>query len=225
MPSAGVFAKIYEKLTAANEEALSVHISTGLSGTIGAARGGAEMTPGAQVTLFDTLTLSGAERFMVLAAALANKAGWAKEAIVERLAQIRDQNEMIYTLETLTYLAKGGRIGRVQALAGAILGLKPVITVDHKDGKYNTLGKERTVTKALDFIAAQFAEKFGQTSVRVAVMHGQWPDKAQQLSQLLQQRLNVAKLEQLRVSPVLGVHTGPGVVGAAVVPAALFEGF
>jgi len=73
----------------------------------------------------DTLTLSGGERFQVLAAALAVKAGWTMQAVQERLAKIRSMTEVVYTLETLEYLARGGRIGRVKAMAGALLHLKP----------------------------------------------------------------------------------------------------
>jgi len=84
------------------------------------------------VSVVDSMTLSGGERFQVLAAARAAKANWNKEAILERLQKIRDNTEVIYTLETLEYLARGGRIGRVQALLGSVLKLKPVIHVDHK---------------------------------------------------------------------------------------------
>jgi fatty acid-binding protein DegV len=74
----------------------------------------------------------------VLAAAFASKAGWAFKAIQERLAKIREMTEVIYTLDTLEYLARGGRIGRVKAMAGALLNLKPVIRVD-TDGRYSTV--------------------------------------------------------------------------------------
>jgi DegV family protein with EDD domain len=145
------------------------------------------------------------------------------DAIQERLAAIRAATEVIFTLETLDYLARGGRIGRVQALAGALLSLKPVIGVDHKDGKYNNLARSRTVSRALDAIADQLYAVYGNTAVWVSIMHGRFAEKAGALGDQLGRRLNVAKMETLRVSPVLGVHTGPAVVGAAVAPMKLFE--
>jgi DegV family protein with EDD domain len=148
-PSAGFFSNLYRKVASAGEEILSVHISSGLSGTLEAARLGAEHIEEVTVTPVDSLTLSGGQRFQVLAAALAAKAGWSIQAIQDRLDQIRASTEVIYTLETLDYLARGGRIGRVQALAGSILHLKPIINVDKKDGKYNSIGKERTLNKAM----------------------------------------------------------------------------
>ncbi len=222
-PSAELFTRLYEQLSQSGEEVCSIHISSGLSGTVDSARLGANHVRDGRVHVFDSLTLSGGQRFQVLAAAKAFQAGWSLEAVTRRLEQLRESTEVIFTLETLTYLARGGRIGRVQALAGALLNIKPLIRVEHTDGKYSTVGKTRTIAKSLEAIAAHLAEEYQQTPLWVAVMHGQFAEQAQQLAGLLQDRLNVGRLEILRISPVLGVHTGPGVVGAAVAPLRLLE--
>jgi DegV family protein with EDD domain len=194
-----------------------------LSGTLNSARLGAAQAAGVAVHLFDSMTLSGGERFQVLAAARGIRAGWTLPQILERLQHVREETEVVYTLETLEYLARGGRIGRVQALAGMLLHLKPVIHVDHADGKYSTLGKARTIRKALETIGDHLATKYHDQAVWVSVMHGQFQDQADALGALLKERLNVAKLETLRISPVLGVHTGPGIVGVAIVPLELMN--
>jgi DegV family protein with EDD domain len=218
MPSTGLFAELYRKVAQAGENILSIHISSGLSGTLNAAReGGEQAKPEADVSFWDTLTLSGGERFQVMAAALADKAGWAYDAIKDRMEKIREKTEVIYTLDTLEYLARGGRIGRVKAIAGALLNLKPIIRVD-TDGKYSTVKTERTLGKSMSAIAEHLVEKYAQTPVWVTVLHGRFADKADALTIELKQKLNIAKLEVMRISPVLGVHTGPGIVGAAVVP-------
>ena len=217
LPSSGVFTELYNKL-AETKDVLSIHISSGLSGTFDSACIGAGQIKDKVVEVFDSMTLSGGERFQVLAAAWASKAGWTLEAIKERLAAIRSQTEVIYTLETLEYLARGGRIGRVQALAGSLLKLKPIINVDHADGKYSTVGKGRTIPQALTTITEHLTARYANTPVWVTVLHGRFVEGAEMLSQKLQQNLNIAKLEVMRISPVLGVHTGPGIVGAAVVP-------
>ena len=217
-PSSGIFAELYRKLAQAEKNILSIHISSGLSGTINSARdGGALVKDEANVHFWDTLTLSGGERFQVMAAALASKAGWAMDNIHERLEKIREKTEVIYTLDTLEYLARGGRIGRVKALAGALLNLKPVIRVD-TDGKYSTVTTGRTLTKSMTAIVDHLHEKYGNTPLWVTVLHGRFAEKAEALSQEFKQKLNIATLEIQRISPVLGVHTGPGIVGAAVVP-------
>jgi len=218
MPSAGLFADLYRTLAQSDSDILSIHISSGLSGTINAARAGGEQAqPAAKVHFWDTLTLSGGQRFQVLTAALASRAGWALQSIQERLEMIRSKTEVIYTLETLEYLARGGRIGRVKALAGSLLNLKPIIRVD-TDGKYTTVGTARTIGKSLNSIAEHLQKIYADAPLWITVLHGRFAEKADLLATELKARLNAAKLEILRISPVLGVHTGPGIVGAAVVP-------
>jgi DegV family protein with EDD domain len=222
-PSAGIFADLYRGL-GSEDEILSIHISSGLSGTLNSARLAAGQVAEAAVHVVDSFTLSGGQRFQVLAAVRAARAGWPREAILERLDKIRAATEVVYTLETLTYLARGGRIGRVQALAGSLLHIKPIIHVAKEDGKYSTLGRARSVKRALAHIADHLAGLYaGQGALWVSVMHGQFLEQAEALAELLRQRLDVGMLEILRISPVLGVHTGPGIVGAAVVPLSLLE--
>ena len=222
-PSSGIFADLYRKLAEKEKEIISIHVSSGLSGTINSARdGGEQVKSEAHVTYWDTLTLSGGERFQVMAAALASKANWAMQSIQDRLEKIRDKTEVIYTLDTLEYLARGGRIGRVKAMAGALLNLKPVIRVD-SDGKYSTVTNARTLTKSINAITEHLYNRYTNTPLWITVLHGRFAEKAEVLANELRSRMNIAKLEVARISPVLGVHTGPGIVGAAVVPMELME--
>jgi DegV family protein with EDD domain len=223
LPSEGIFASIYRKLADTSEQILSLHISSGLSGTVNSARMGGEQVKEAEVTVVDTMTLSGGERFQVLAAAWAAKADWGIKAIIERLSQIRENTEVIYTLETLEYLARGGRIGRVQALLGSALKLKPVIRVERADGKYSTVAKSHTIAQSLATITDHLAEMYGSLPIWATVLHGRFAEGADALAKSLSEQLNVKKLEILRISPVLGVHTGPGIVGAAVLPMKLVD--
>jgi DegV family protein with EDD domain len=224
-PSVGIFTSIFKQLTETSEDVISIHISSGLSGTVESARLGAAQLPGKSIEIVDSLTLSGGERFQVLAAAMDAKAARAKEEILEKLSKIREATEVIYTLETLEYLQRGGRIGRVKALASAILNIKPLIHVEKSDGKYSTLGKERSIPKALEGIANHIAKVYGkETPLWISVLHGQLAEQANKLAELVQGKVKVGKMETLRISPVLGVHTGPGVIGLAVVPMHLMEG-
>jgi DegV family protein with EDD domain len=224
-PSAGVFKQIYDRLSDVGEEIISIHISSGLSGTIQSARVGASHLSQSVIEIVDSMTLSGGERFQVLAAAIAAKSGHNKEFILKRLEKIREATEVVYTLETLEYLRHGGRIGRVQALAGALLHLKPIIRVDRSDGKYSTVGKQRTIRASLESIVKHLSSMYpSNVPLWASVLHGRFEDQANQLAEMVQSSLNVKKLEILRISPVLGVHTGPGIVGVAVVPHELMEG-
>jgi DegV family protein with EDD domain len=222
-PSSGIFADLYRGLARQEKDIFSIHISSGLSGTINSARdGGEQVKHEVNVSYWDTLTLSGGQRFQVMAAALASRANWAFHALQERLEKIREKTEVIYTLDTLEYLARGGRIGRVKALAGALLNLKPVIRVD-SDGKYSTVTSGRTLGKSIHSIVEHLHTRYSHTPVWVTVLHGRFAEKAEVMSNELKGRLNIARLEVKRISPVLGVHTGPGIVGAAVVPMDLME--
>lgn len=221
-PSSGIFADIYRKIAGA-AQVISVHVSSGLSGTINSARVGAEQIKEKVVNVVDSKTLSGGQRFQVIAAAYASRKNWDIKSILERLENIRQNTEVIYTLETLEYLARGGRIGRVQALLGSVMKIKPIIHVDRADGKYSTIGKSRTISSALDVITEHLHQTYQEQELWVSVMHGKFVEGAKTLADKLGQKLNIGKLEILRISPVLGVHTGPGIVGAAVMPMQLME--
>ena len=192
--------------------------------TFSVASTAARQSEGHKVVTLDTMTLSCGQRFQVLAAAMGLKAGWTLEKIIERLSSIRAQSDIIYTLETLEYLQRGGRIGRVQALAGSILGIKPIIKIDKNDGKYSTVGRGRSVTQTMATMAGSLKATYGDKPVWATVVHGQFAEKAEAFAKLLKETLNIAKLDVLRISPVLGVHTGPGIVGAGIVPMAEFDG-
>jgi DegV family protein with EDD domain len=223
-PSPAIFAELFQGAAAHGEKVLSINISSGLSGTFDSAVQGARQVSDLDVTVIDSQTLAGGLRFQVLAAAMAAKAGWAVDAIQERLAKIRAATEVIYTLDTLEYLARGGRIGRVQALAGSLLKVKPIIHVDKADGKYTTVARGRTLQKALDQIVEYLNQIYGsETPMWMTIQHGRLPQRAKELAQRMKDRLNIVREEALRVSPVLGVHTGPGIVGMAIVPMALLN--
>ena len=223
LPSEGIFTGIFNKLAETSKQIMTLHISSGLSGTFNSAKKGGEQVKKAEVIPVDTMTLSGGERFQVLAAAWAAKAGWTKKKILDRLDKIRASTEVIYTLETMEYLARGGRIGRVQALAGSVLKIKPVIRVDRKDGKYSTVGKNRTIQRSLETITDHIADMYSSIPIWATVLHGRLSESAEVLSNALNEKLNIEKMEILRISPVLGVHTGPGIVGVAVMPMNLIE--
>ncbi len=223
-PSSGLFAELYEELAETKERILSIHISSGLSGTLNSAVNGAAQLKEKLVTTVDSMTLSGGQRFQVLAAAKAAQVGWSAEAIIERLDSIRAETEVIYTLETLEYLARGGRIGRVQALAGSLLKIKPIIHVDHADGKYSTVGKGRTIKKNITTMVSHVADIYGDVPLWATVLHGRFEKGAEMMTDFLQDGLNIAKIETIRISPVLGVHTGPGIVGVAVLPMSSMDG-
>ena len=217
-PSVGEFVDLYRRVGQTDKDIVSVHISSGLSGTLNSATQAAKQCPELNITLIDTKTLSAAEGFQVVAVAQAIRRGYSVEQIVKRAHEVGDQTEIFFTLDTLYYLQKGGRIGRVQAMAGALLNLKPVITVDKGPGTYITVAKGRSISKSIALIADQVYEKMHDRPAWVHVLHTNSPDQAQALHELILTRMPKARLTRGQIVPVLGVHTGPGCVGAVCGP-------
>ncbi len=222
-PAPGDFATIYRELAKTDPEILSIHISSGLSGTLNAAQVGAGMVPEARVTFIDTMTLSGAEGWQVEAAARAVNAGWAKEKIVELVARVSAATDTVYTLTMLKYLIHGGRISHMKGLLGSILNVKPIIGVDKTIGKYATYGQERSINRAIEKIGDFIATKYpAGSAMRLQIMHANNPDGAQLLKARLEQLFKCTFLPLGPIAPVLGAHTGPGLVGVAYAPMSLF---
>jgi len=223
MPSAGEFAELYRRLAATDPEILSIHISSGLSGTINAARRGAELVPEADITIVDTKTLSGAQGWQVEAAARAAKAGWLKEQILPLLDRIRAATDTLYTLATLKYLIHGGRIGHLKGLLASVLNIKPLIGVEKEGGTYVQRGQTRTLKRAIlklaDLVARQHPPG---TALRVQVLHGGNPEGAVLLRQRLDQLFDCTWLPTCPIAPVLGAHTGPSLVGVVYGPQEAF---
>src|SRR5512139_1194990 len=217
-PSVGDFVDLYRRVGQSDKDIVSVHISSGLSGTINSAAQAAKQCPELNITLIDTKTLSAAEGFQVVAAAQAIRRGWPLEKLKQRVQEVADHTDIFFTLDTLHYLQKGGRIGRVQAIAGSLLNLKPVITVDKGPGSYITVAKGRSMSKSVALIADQVQEKMKDRPAWVHVLHTNSPVMAQQLAELVTQRIPAAKITTGQIVPVLGVHTGPGCVGAVCGP-------
>jgi DegV family protein with EDD domain len=222
-PSAGDFAETYRRLAATDPDILSIHMSSGLSGTLNSALAGAELVPEANVTHVDTKTLSAASGWQVLAAARAVKAGWPKEQILALIKRISDASDSLYTLKELKYLIHGGRISHMKGLIASLLNIKPLIGVEKVKGIYVQRGQVRTFQQALkglvDLIARQYEPG---SALRVQVMHGQNPEGADMLHEMVDQRFKCTWLPVEMLSLVLGAHTGPSMVGVAFAPLAAF---
>jgi DegV family protein with EDD domain len=215
-PSAGVFAETYRQLAANDPDILSIHISSGLSGTVNTARAGAAMVPEAHVTVVDTLTLSAASGWEVEAALRAANAGWGVEKILPLLDRIRAASHSMYTLTDLKYLIHGGRISHMKGLIASLLKILPIIGVEKQSGKYVQMGQTRSFNSAVDGLVNLIAKQFGQGStLRVQVLHAQNPEGASLLHDAIDRVFKCNWLPIGSLSLVLGAHTGPSMVGVA----------
>lgn len=223
LPSAGEFAGLYRQLASVDPDILSVHISSGLSGTFDAAKMGAALVPEANVTVVDTKTLSGAEGWQVEAAARAAKAGWPLERIIATLDTISRVSDTLFTLPDLKYLIHGGRISHIKGLLAQALNIKPLIGVNKDTGKYEQQGQVRTLQRAIEHIADMIARRHKPGSkLRVQVMHASYPEGAARLREHISSLFECIWLPTGDIAPVLGAHTGPGLVGAVFAPLAVY---
>jgi len=213
-PSAGDFTDLYQQLAETDPDILSVHMSSGLSGTYNAARLGAESAPDANITLVDTKTLAAAAGWQVEAAARALKAGWTLDQTMDLMRRVGEANESVYTLKDLTYLIHGGRISHMKGLIASLLNLKPLIGVEKVNGTYEQLGQERTFKRAIKGLVNRMADHHAPGSaLRVQVLHAYDPEAADTLHDLIDQQYDCTWLPTEPLSLVLGAHTGPTMVG------------
>jgi DegV family protein with EDD domain len=222
-PSVGDFAELYRQLATSDPDILSIHMTSGLSGTLNAAQAGAKLVPEANITFVDTKTLSAAAGWQVEAAARALKARWPMRQVLALLERIGAASDSAYTLQELKYLIHGGRISHMKGLIASILNLKPLIGVEKVNGTYVQLGQERSFKRAVRGLVDRIAERHALGSaLRVQVLHSQNPQGAAMLRELVDQRFDCTWLPVGPMSLVLGAHTGPSMVGVAYAPAAVF---
>jgi len=214
-PTPEEFFRLYSRLLEEYQEIISIHISSGLSGTFNAARIAKEKLKG-KIHLIDSKTISLGIGMMILETAKLIKEGIDSVHILDKLSKARTNIETLFTLNTLEYLQKGGRIGRVQSIMGSFLNIKPVIRVG-EDGIYHSYGKTRSQEKALKSIVEAFQELAkGRKQIRFGVAHGAALEAGLFLKEAMENAFQMPTAIFTQVGPVIGVHTGPGTIGAAV---------
>ena len=224
-PSIGEFAEVYRKIAKKDPEILSIHMSSGLSGTVDSARAAVELVPEANITVVDTKTLSAASGWQVAVAFNAVKAGWSKEKILTKLDEVSASVHTFYTLRELKYLIHGGRISHMKGLLASVLQIKPIIGVDKVTGKYTQEGQSRSFAKAINELSNMISKKLPSVdSIKVQVVYSANPEAAEILKEKVNQAFKCSWLPTGQISFVLGAHPGPSMVGLAFAPVSIFEG-
>jgi len=214
-PTPEEFSRLYSNLLEEYQEVISVHISSALSGTFNAAYLAKEKFK-EKIHLVDSKTISLGAGLMVMEVAKNIKEGQDIEWILENLKKARKNIETLFTLNTLEYLQKGGRIGKVQGFMGSLLNIKPIIRVGD-DGVYHTYGKAHSQKKALDSVVQAYHDLTKERKpIRLVVAHGAAQKAGLYLKEALEYAFQLQATVFTQVGPVIGVHTGPGTVGAAI---------
>ena len=211
-PTPGDFLACYEEL-AGYERVYSLHLAGTLSGTVESARTAASMLDGDRVRVVDTESASAAVAMLGLAIQRRLEAGTTDEEIEAVVARFRASAHLIFTVETLEYLAKGGRIGRARAWAGQLLNVKPILALEN--GAVIPLKRVRGNAKAMQEFVTAFTEGSEDTpALHVAVAHADAPAKAEELVKMVRDLRPQAQLDLVAsLGSVVGTHAGPGAVG------------
>ena len=216
-PDPGAFFWSYADAAASGaEEVVSLHVSTGLSRTVEAARQAAAQAP-VPVHVVDTQTCGMSLGYAVVAAATAAAAGGDANRVVSAAQHsVRRSSELLY-VDTLEYLRRGGRIGRAAALLGSALSMKPLLTVT--DGQITPLDKVLGAERALRKLVDVAVKRAGGEPVDIAVEHFDAAERAGSVLEQLRAKLpKVRRFLVTQVSSAIGAHVGPGALGVTVSP-------
>ena len=215
-PSAGEFHEVFQELAAAGHEIVAITISSRLSGTWNSAMAAKEMLPEAEISVIDSLSTAIGLQLMVEAAVEAIESGASRQKVLGRVEEIRDKILVLFVVDTLEYLAKGGRIGNAKAFLGTLLKVKPILVL--QDGAIEPYEQVRSKGKAkarmLEIASEHLDGKAPEA--KVAITQALVPEEAAALAQQLQAMLGCPQPSIRPVGPVIGTHTGPGVIGVAV---------
>ncbi len=216
-PSPAQFVDFYRKTALTGDTVLSIHVTGKLSGTMASAEMAAnELAGEIHVIPFDSRCGSAGQGYMCKEARLLEQSGASIEQIVAHLEAIRNEMQIILTLNTLEYARMSGRVKALQAALASILNVKPIITL--KDGVLDMSDKVRTRRKALETILDMIAERVGDRPVNAAVVHAIDESSAQELMGHVRQRLNCRELILTGLSVAIAANLGPGTIGIVAYP-------
>ena len=211
-PTPQDFLSAYEELSA-YERIYTLTISSKLSGTFGSARTAAEELGGDRVRMVDTDSASAAIAMLALAIERRLEAGTTDEEVEALVERYQREHCLLFTVDTLEFLAKGGRIGRAKAMAGQLLNIKPILTIT--EGEVVPVKRVRGNRKAMEEFVREFtAATTDGPELKVGIAHADAPDRAEALRKMVRGERPHAQIEIVTtLGAVVGTHAGPGTVG------------
>jgi DegV family protein with EDD domain len=212
-PSLGEFLEFYRRIQEKARSIVSIHVTSRYSGVFQAARvAAAELAP-YPIEVVDTGTIAMAQGFVALAAARAAAAGASMAEVVQRARSVVPKVDLIAAVETLEYAVRGGRLAWAARMVGNLLNVKPLVRV--RNNEVGILGQARSRAKAIRQLLDTLAQQVGDATVHIAILHTGAVEEAQRLKEEILSRFRCAEVYIEPVTPVLGVHAGPGALGLA----------
>lgn len=211
-PSVQDFVKLYSGLSEQVEAIVSIHISQKMSATLDSARAACQQLPGVPIHVIDSRSVSMGLGLIAIAAARAAAASKEVNEVVSLVEPLIPRVKVIFTVDTLEYLHKGGRIGGATALLGSMLSIKPVLYI--KEGRIEPLERARTKKRAIERVLELMGEHVGEAKgLNAAIMHCNVSEEARALGEEVKARFHPAELIVTEAGPIIGTHGGPGTLG------------
>ena len=213
-PSNTEFLKTYTDIVDEGNSVLSIHVSGKLSRTIKSAMSASRELPDSQIEVMDSCLTAMALGMVVLAAGRAADEGQPLSEIKKLVAQLVKQVNLLFAVDTLEYLHKGGHLGSTRVLLDTLLKIKPILCL--KDGRIQPVSRIRAKPKVIECLLKLMEERVPQNRpVHVAIIHAQAFDKAVALEKQVRDRFPCKEIHFSEVGPVIGTHVGPGAIGLA----------
>jgi len=217
-PSPHQVIELYRKIAQPGDVILSIHLTSKLSGTYESAVIAAQelVNEPYQIIPFDSLAGTGIQGYMCREARQLDRDGAEIEQIIKRLEQIRDQSEIIFTLDTLEFAQKSGRVQKLESFLASVLKIKPIITL--KEGALAAGDKVRTRKAALEFILQEMADRMGEKVINAAIIHAHDLKTALEISERIREILNIKDMFIEELSIAIAANLGPGTIGIIAYP-------
>ncbi len=224
-PSVGDFISVYQPLLEDGKEVVSIHISSGISGTFEAANQArerliAEGVEGDRIRTFDSHSACGGMGFSVLAASAAAAAGADSGTVLARAARAREELKMWFAIDTLEYLRRGGRIGGARAWIGSVLKIKPILTLEDE---ITPIERVRTRARSIERLRDYARQRHESGADGWIIQHIQDPEAAASLADDCREIFGCEPAFISEIGPVIGAHVGPGLLGVGSVTTSVLE--
>jgi DegV family protein with EDD domain len=212
-PSMADFARTYARLSETSDGIVSIHVPAELTGAVNVARAAAREAASVPVVVVDSRLATIAEGFVVLEAARTASAGGTLDEVVAAAESMIPRVHFYATLDDLKHLHRGGRIGEAATLLGSKLKINPILSLE--EGRVRVFGVVRTRRTAVDKMLEMMWDQVGERPLHASVFHGDALSEAERIAQEIRSRFNCKEFYITTFTPVMGAHTGPGVIGLA----------
>ena len=213
-PPAALFYDCFNELLDQGKDVIAILISSGISGTVNSALQAQQEIGSNRISVVDSRTAALATALHVLSAARAAAAGGSLQEVTDTALQAQEHTDVVFAVDTLEFLHKGGRIGGAKRMLGSMLNIKPILEI--KDGVIEAADQVRTQKRALEHLISLIQEKAGgEHPLRIVVFHSNVPETAQSLLDDIKKTLSPEEIYLAELSPVIGTHVGPGTLAIA----------